>query len=713
MKNNQTSENFYTSDANNEDIDLGKIFRFMLMQSKLIISIVFVVFAISFALYSFATKRYMIQSLLQYEAFDQNVFNPSQALQLGSNNSSSDISNLVALYESRTNYLQVINDLKLNVNIKNLRENESIAIDIYSDNDDLLEIHNLNFYFFEDSYSLLDDNLDEIEKSDYGQQINFNGLRINAKSAILEEYRPIKIQFRNPESMYNSLKVRMNVSAKRSRNSFLKNEGLITVSYISDNTDQGKDIINYANNIFLGQRINDENEKSRKAINFIDQNIESIQKSVEANKVRLKEFREKNKSLDVSLEIEAIINKIQVLDASLSSIDIEITKAKEIYTSNNPAYLNLLNKRDLIELQKEEVISEIEMMPKEQQEYIDLYNDLEVSQALFEELESRRLGFSILEASTIGDIRVVDEAYVDSLVSPRLLSVVLTTFISFIIACLVAIFRGFYFLPISNPAEIFDNNINLPIIGVIPKVEGMDNEDLDDSEDDLKLNSSLESLIVNINSIQNNQKDKNVLTITSPSPGNGKSTISMKLAESLAKIGKKVLLVDNDLKRGKIAKNYNIQSISENTFYSIDESTIDKYNIDKHLYVIPRVKGLNNTFQFLYSHKYQEKIKYFKENFDFVIFDTGPILSVADSSILIEKSDLNLLIVRHGINKMNEIKQSVSNFEQINKNIDGIVYNAYARPKSYYGYYGIYGNYSYQYYADKYLDDTYEYDKKS
>ena len=34
-----------------------------------------------------------------------------------------------------------------------------------------------------------------------------------------------------------------------------------------------------------------------------------------------------------------------------------------------------------------------------------------------------------------------------------------------------------------------------------------------------------------------------------------------------------------------------------------------------------------------------------------------------------------------------------------------------ARPKSYYGYYGIYGNYSYQYYADKYLDDTYEYEK--
>ena len=49
---------------------------------------------------------------------------------------------------------------------------------------------------------------------------------------------------------------------------------------------------------------------------------------------------------------------------------------------------------------------------------------------------------------------------------------------------------------------------------------------------------------------------------------------------------------------------------------------------------------------------------------------------------------------------------------QINRNFDGIVYNAFAKPSNYYGYYGIYGNYAYQYYAEKYLDDTYEYNKE-
>ena len=184
------------------------------------------------------------------------------------------------------------------------------------------------------------------------------------------------------------------------------------------------------------------------------------------------------------------------------------------------------------------------MMPKEQQEYIDLFNELEVSQALFEELESRRLGFSILEASTIGDVRVIDEAYVDSLVSPRFLSVLLSTLLGFVIAFIVAIIRGFNFLPVSNPAEIFDNNVHSPIVGVIPLVT-----DFEDDDEETKLDVAIESLVVNINSIQNYQSDKNLITITSPSPSNGKSTVT-KLAEGYAKIGKKVLLVDNDLKEG-------------------------------------------------------------------------------------------------------------------------------------------------------------------
>lgn len=709
MTEQQTTQNFLSSDPQKAEIDLGKIFRFLLIQSKLIISIVLLVFLASLVLYMTATKKYEIKSLIQYEAFDQNIFNPSQTAVPFPSGTSSDITNMIELYESRTNYLKVIRDLKLNIEAKGLDYDESIDINISSGKNDPIETHKLKFSFSENGYTLLDNDLNEVETSKYGQQILFNDLVISVNASNLNNYRPIDIHFRNPDSMYKSFKNQMNISSNTSRNPYFRNEGLITVSYVTDDIDLGRKIINYANKIFLNQRIYDESEKSRKAINFIDSNIESIEKSVEANKLKLKQFREENKSIDVTLEIEAIINKIQSLDAALSSIDIELAKAEEIYTPNNPAYLNLINKKSLIELQMEEVLSEIEIMPKEQQEYIDLSNNLAVSQALFEELESRRLGFSILEASTIGDIRVVDQAYVDHQVSPRITFVIFATLLAIIFACIVAVIRGLYFLPISNPAEIYDNDIYLPIIGVIPYIT----QTAEDLKQEAKLNTSVESLIVNINSIQNNNDDVGkILTITSPTAGNGKSTISMQLADGFSKIGKKVLLIDNDLKRGSLAKNFNFKSISEDTFYLINETTMNKYKVSDNFFLVPRVKGLSNSFQFLYSSQYNDKVKFFKDFFDIIIFDTGPILAVSDTSMLAEKSDFNILVARHGVSKINEIRQCISNFNQINKSIDGIIYNAYAKPQGYYGYYGFYGNYSYQYYADKYLDDAYEYEKK-
>ena len=82
---------------------------------------------------------------------------------------------------------------------------------------------------------------------------------------------------------------------------------------------------------------------------------------------------------------------------------------------------------------------------------------------------------------------------------------------------------------------------------------------------------------------------------------------------------------------------------------------------------------------------------------------------MSDTALLLSLSDINLLVCRHGLTRINEIKQSFSICEQIGIEFDGIVYNAYEKPSSYYGYYNLYGNYAYQYYAKKYLYESYDY----
>ena len=97
-----------------------------------------------------------------------------------------------------------------------------------------------------------------------------------------------------------------------------------------------------------------------------------------------------------------------------------------------------------------------------------------------------------------------------------------------------------FLIPISNPAELPDNNINLPICGVVPEIE-QDNEEAQ-TLDDERFNQSIESIVVNLNQIEKPiQKDgeATVFLFTSATPSNRKSFISFYLSKRLTRIGKK------------------------------------------------------------------------------------------------------------------------------------------------------------------------------
>ena len=710
-----SDQNFNTFQQNtNDDIDLGKLIRYILMQSKMIFFITLVALFLGIAWYLSSTKLYKISSLLQVESFNQGSLDPTDTLEMISPlRASADLDSLIILYKSRTNLLKMINDLNLNIVIDDISDKEEVVIAFSENKSD--EPYEVTFYILPNDNSVKifsDKGTDLLIEESYDQEINiFDEFSFSIKSVNLEKNRLLKITYINPVLLYPFYKTAINLSANTATNSFMRDEGLIEIAFITDNIHQGKKIIDYSNKIFLDQRVLAETEKSRAAIKFIDENLLGLQKIVFQNKEKLKEFRETNKSINLDLETQVVIDTVKSIDDALYQIEVELEEASKTYTTNNPIYIGLVNKKKILTKQKENILSEIQFMPKEQQEYIDLFAQVEITQNLLEELETRRLGFSILEASTIGDIRIVDNAYMEEKVSPSLLSIIVFTFLAFIFSLIIAIIRGANYLPITNPAEIMGNGLYEPIMGVLPYVDNIDNEDI--LITDSRFKSSIESAIVNIRALEANDNNRaNIISITSATQSNGKSTISKTIAQYLALLGKKVLLVDADFKRGSLGKDLNVRSISEKTFYDISPSNIEKYNVSENFYLIPRVKGLANSFHFICSPKYPKVIEDLNDHFDFIIFDTAPLLSVADTSVILNLSHVNLLVVRHEVNKIGEIKQTLDIYSQLNTTLDGYIYNAYSKPKGYYGYYGLYGNYSYSYYSEKYLNDSYEYKKE-
>lgn len=685
-----------------EEFDLGKILRLVLMQSKLVLAIVLFCTSLGVANYFTSTKYYKFDSLIQVFS-DQNNFGQMEFLDFYSNNTgSSDLANIEGIYKSRTNLLTIINNERLYITSETVTHAQkkklfrNIEYRSQERKNYTLDLRE-NIFFLSSDDGLMSNELlyGELYQSD---DIDF----ILEKTDLIGSF---EFQINPPSSLVKRLSSNFSFEKVSSQQSFTApKDGLLKVSYISSNRDEAKSVLDFSNNFYISENIKVESEQARKAINFIENQIKNVESELDLKKISLKNFKENNQSVDVEKEVSAIIETLTSIQLQINQIDIEISSASNNFTTSNPLYQNLLKQRGILANQKSEIEQRIRNLPNAQQEYIDLFQSIDVTEQAYLELVNKRLEYSIKEASTLGNIRIIDNAYISGRVSPTINSIILIFLISSILSVIAVIIRGIFYLPISNPAEFIDNHIYTNISGVIPKYDGVDEKD--------RFKNSLESLIVNLEKIKTPETNGAITyVITSPTAENGKSFVSREVAKKISTLNKKVLLIDFDFKRGDQHTEFGLGKVTEEAFNNIDESTIERFKIDENLYFIPKITKIKNSFEFIYSNIFEKQMKFFKENFDYVIIDTAPLLSVSDSSILLGLADVKIGVCRHAYTKISELKQMLAISEQIGSKLDALVYNGYEKPQSYYGYYGLYGNYNYQYYAQKYLYESYDYGK--
>lgn len=174
-------------------------------------------------------------------------------------------------------------------------------------------------------------------------------------------------------------------------------------------------------------------------------------------------------------------------------------------------------------------------------------------------------------------------------------------------------------------------------------------------------------------------KDLKSFLVTSLAPSAGKSTISSNLAATFATQGKKVLLVDTDMRKPtihKILKLRNNEGLS--TLITSKEATIFEY-IEKtefeNMYVLTSGATPPNPAELISSKRMEQLIEEMEQAFDLVIFDTPPVLAVADSQIMAGKVDGTLFVLRKGVDTKEQIQSANERMQSVNANVLGAIYN--------------------------------------
>lgn len=197
--------------------------------------------------------------------------------------------------------------------------------------------------------------------------------------------------------------------------------------------------------------------------------------------------------------------------------------------------------------------------------------------------------------------------------------------------------------------------------------------------------------------IQFSGRDLKVITLTSPQPGEGKSTTSVNLAISFARAGFRTLLIDADTRNSVMSGTFKSKERYQGltSFLSGNAELSDiicDTNID-NLMIIPAGQVPPNPTSLIQNDNFKAMIEIVRGLYDYVIIDTPPLGLVIDAAILAHHSDASLLVVKAGADKRRTVTKLKEQLEQSGSAFLGVILNKYDIHLDKYGSYGSYGGY--------------------
>ncbi|WP_417539793.1 polysaccharide biosynthesis tyrosine autokinase, partial [Marinobacter sp.] len=403
-------------------------------------------------------------------------------------------------------------------------------------------------------------------------------------------------------------------------------------------------------------------------------------------------------------------------ETQISQLEFQRAEIEQRFQPTHPRYKAWASQMAELKGRRAELDSRIGRLPETQQELVRLRRDVEVGNKIYLQMLSNIQQLDIARAGTVGNVRVVDDAVVNvqEPVKPkRALIAAVALLLGGMIGTGIVLVKAMINRGIENPEDI--EKLGLPVYATVPLSDTQ--EDMAKKNRGRKEHTSgllavvnpadlaVESLRSLRTSLHFGMMDapNNILMISGPSPGIGKTFVSVNLAAVMAMANQRVLLIDADMRRGfshdvfKVSNQKGLSDVLAGKA-SVEEAT--EHSGVEGLDFISRGTVPPNPSELLMSKRFDEFLKQASENYDLVIVDTPPILAVTDPAIVGKHAGTTMLVARFGANPAKELELTKRRFEQNGIEVKGVVFNAVEKKASNYGY-GGYGYYNYAYKSSK------------
>ncbi|SAK51952.1 exopolysaccharide biosynthesis protein [Caballeronia hypogeia] len=503
-----------------------------------------------------------------------------------------------------------------------------------------------------------------------GESASGNGVNLLVSKLVARPGTRFKVTRANDLSAIASFQSRITVTEQG------KQTGVIQISLENPNPEHAAEIANALAQSYVRQHVETKQADASKMLEFLKTEEPRLKADLQHAEAALTEYQREAGVINASDEAKVYLEGSINYEAQISSLRLQISTLEQRYGDLHPSLATARQQLAQLEAQRERYASRFRDLPQSEVKAVALQRDAKVAEDIYVLLLNRVQELSVQRAGTGGNVHIVDAALRpgDPVKPKKVLIMSAAVILGLILGTGFVFARRAIFKGIDDP-ERLERVSALPIFGLVPQSVEQTKFDTDAKrrrepvhEAPILVTMRPNDMCVEImrslrTSIQFSLMEarNRVVMMTGPASGVGKSFLSLNLAVLLAATGKKVLLIDGDMRRGKLERSFDgkrAPGLAELLAGSVSLEEAIRTTRVPSLDFIAAGKRPENPSELLMSPRLQQYFDALGRSYDVILIDTPPVLAVTDALIVGKLAGTNFLVLRSGAHNEAEITEA-------------------------------------------------------
>ena len=496
-----------------------------------------------------------------------------------------------------------------------------------------------------------------------------------------------------------------------------KPSGVISASLEGSDPRKIAQVLNEIGSIYVRQNVERKSAEAEKSLSFLGTFLPELRQQLETSEAKFNQFRNRNSTFDLGTEGKAVLDQSVQLQTKLLELQQKRKELRALYTPEHFSIRTLDAQIGSLNAELAQMNTRVKALPDVEQDLLRLTRDVKVNNELYVSLLNSAQQLRLVKEGKVGNVRIVDRAAVPKTpVKPqRELAVTLAAVLGLLAGLALAFLRNSLRPGLKDPAEI-EQRTGLHVFASVPHSEAQALQARNavakrPGSHVLALAAPADPAIESLRSLRTALQfamldaANNVIVMTGPTPGLGKSFTSINLAAVLGAAGKRVLLVDADLRKGHLNQYFGLRRDK-----GLSEVVTGSASLDDalHRQVVPNVDFLStgilppNPAELLTTVATQVLVRKASAQYDLVLIDTPPVLAASDTAILAPLAGTVFLVARADVSTLGELQETAKRLRDSGVQPKGVIFNDLNMAKRRYGYglgykYGVYRYTNYKY----------------